>query len=65
MVRNEHTSYNRIDQYATGLRSRPIRINALKKKLDLEWYSQSFSVDGSTGRKSTPLFLPLPNLPHR
>jgi class 3 adenylate cyclase len=35
MVWNEHTSYNRIDQCATSLRSRPIRINALKKKLDL------------------------------
>jgi len=32
---NEQSSYNRIDQYATSLRSKPIRINALKKKLDL------------------------------
>src|SRR5713226_4442672 len=32
---NEHTSYNRVDQYVTSQRSRPIRINALKKKLDL------------------------------
>ncbi|HKF38575.1 MAG TPA: adenylate/guanylate cyclase domain-containing protein [Ktedonobacteraceae bacterium] len=32
---DEHTSYNRIHQYATSQRSKPIRISPLKKQLDL------------------------------